>query len=221
LTALVTDLASSDGRIISPFQNYYLLRALARLGRAEVGLRVIRDYWGAMIDAGATTFWEVFDPRWVTSPSGIAEPPSPVGNTHRNLATDDYGGYRISLCHGWAAGPTAWLSNEVLGVRPTLPGFAALEVTPALGHLAWAEGSVPTPAGIVRVRHEQSVDGWLTRLSLPNIVPAIVRIPWVGAEPPVITVNGRETGNARWIDGASLVTIEGAGDWEIVARERA
>lgn len=29
-----------------------------------------------------------------------------------------YVGLRHSFCHGWASGPTAWLSRHVLGIEP-------------------------------------------------------------------------------------------------------
>ena len=40
---------------------YYVLKAKAKLGEYQDSLDIIRKYWGAMLDAGATTFWEDFD----------------------------------------------------------------------------------------------------------------------------------------------------------------
>ncbi len=59
-----------------------------------------------------------------------------------------YGG---TVSHGWSATPTRDLMQRVLGVEPAEPGFAVARVEPALGDLEWAEGSVPTPAGLVHV----------------------------------------------------------------------
>jgi hypothetical protein len=47
----------------------------------------------------------------------------------------------------------------VLGIEPAAPGFAKVRITPHLGSLAWAEGSYPTPRGVIRVRHEKQADG--------------------------------------------------------------
>jgi hypothetical protein len=64
------------GKIIeaSPFFYAYVLQALAQCGlRAEV-VELIGEKWGAMIDAGATTFWEGWDGSgsrchaWAASP---------------------------------------------------------------------------------------------------------------------------------------------------------
>jgi len=59
-----------------------------------------------------------------------------------------YGG---TVSHGWSATPTRDLMQRVLGVVPAEPGFAVARVEPALGSLEWAEGSVPTPAGLLHV----------------------------------------------------------------------
>ncbi len=45
----------------STFYGYYMLEAMATAGNYQGALDVIREYWGAMIDLGATSFWEDFD----------------------------------------------------------------------------------------------------------------------------------------------------------------
>ncbi|MFF0342815.1 alpha-L-rhamnosidase C-terminal domain-containing protein [Kribbella sp. NPDC004875] len=57
-----------------------------------------------------------------------------------------------SDCHAWGAHPLYHYVATLLGVRPTAPGMTAVTVTPQLGGLEWAEGSVPTPHGPVTVR---------------------------------------------------------------------
>jgi hypothetical protein len=39
-----------------------------------------------------------------------------------------------------------------LGVTPAEPGYTVARVAPRLGRLAWAEGRVPTPHGLIAVR---------------------------------------------------------------------
>ncbi len=68
-------------------------------------------------------------------------------------------GFRHSLCHGWASGPTAFMIRNVLGFRILEPGCRKLEIKPDLGDLEWAEGTFPTPLGAVRVRHDRNADG--------------------------------------------------------------
>jgi alpha-L-rhamnosidase len=63
------------------------------------------------------------------------------------------------LCHGWAAGPTAWMSEHILGIKIVEPGCKVVRIEPNLGDLKWAEGAYPTPHGIIKVRHEKGPDG--------------------------------------------------------------
>ena len=58
---------------------------------------------------------------------------------------------RFSLCHGWSAAPAMILPAHVLGVRPTLPGFAEFEIRPHVAGLEWARGVIPSPRGDIHV----------------------------------------------------------------------
>ena len=58
-----------------------------------------------------------------------------------------------------ASGPTAWLSEYVLGVRILEPGCRAVRIEPRLGNLAYAEGTFPTLWGPIRIRHSRRADG--------------------------------------------------------------
>lgn len=49
-------------------------------------------------------------------------------------------------------GVVPFLSEYVLGVRFAAAGCRKVEIRPDLGDLAWAEGSVPTPQGVLNVR---------------------------------------------------------------------
>jgi alpha-L-rhamnosidase len=133
---------------VSTFYGYYVLNALGHAGETIAALDLIRTYWGAMLDRGATTFWEDFDLAWLKGSGRIDELPRPgQKDLHGDYGAYCYEGFRHSLCHGWASGPTAWLSEYVLGVRPLAPGCARVQLAPQLGDLKWAEGSYPTPHG--------------------------------------------------------------------------
>ena len=45
------------------FMGYYLLEALARSGHYAEAMQLMSEYWGRMLDLGATTFWEDFNYR--------------------------------------------------------------------------------------------------------------------------------------------------------------
>lgn len=143
-------------RGISTFYGYYVLQARALAGGHAGCIDVIRTYWGKMLDLGATTFWEDFNLEWTDGAAGITElVPEGMKDIHADFGDYCYKGLRHSLCHGWAAGPTAWLSEHVLGFQPLEPGCGRLRVAPNLAGLAYARGTFPTPHGPVTVEHRQ------------------------------------------------------------------
>ncbi len=107
----------------SPFFMFFLLEALVDEGQFGEMIDTIREYWGVQIEAGATTFWEMY-----------------YRDAERKAR---------SHCHGWSAAPTYFLSTYVLGIQPMTPGFAKLRIAPQPGDLKWAHGVVPTPHGDV------------------------------------------------------------------------
>jgi hypothetical protein len=145
---------------LSTFYGFYVLQALAKSGDTDTALDFISTYWGAMLDYGATTFWEDFDLAWTNNATRIDElAPPGKKDLHGDCGAYCYEGFRHSFCHGWASGPTAWLSQHVLGVQPLEPGCRRVLVDPKLGRLQWAEGAYPTPLGPIKVRHERRADG--------------------------------------------------------------
>ncbi len=145
---------------ISTFYGYYVLKARALAGDYTGAMEIIRDYWGAMLDLGATTFWEDFDLSWMENAGRIDEiTPEGKVDVHATYGEHCYIGLRHSLCHGWASGPTAWLSEYVLGVRVLEPGCSKVLISPNLGDLEWAEGTYPTPYGLIHVKHQRDKDG--------------------------------------------------------------
>ena len=153
-------LSVNGGHGFSTFYGYYMLRAMAAAGNYQGALDVIRQFWGAMLDLGATTFWEDFNLDWLPNAARIDElVPAGKKDIHGDYGAYCYKGFRHSLCHGWASGPTAWLSEYVLGVQVVKPGCREVRITPHLGDLQWAEGTFPTPYGIIKIRHEKLPDG--------------------------------------------------------------
>ena len=78
--------------VLTPYAYHHVIEALLHVGEQEKALEWMRTYWGGMIELGADTFWEAFDP---------ADPlASPYGNMQVN-----------SFCHAWSCTP-AWLLRE-------------------------------------------------------------------------------------------------------------
>lgn len=76
-----------------PYLWHHVVHAYLLAGDREAALRLIENYWGAMLDLGADTFWEVFDPA-----NHLA---SPYENPQLN-----------SYCHAWSCTPCWFLRQE-------------------------------------------------------------------------------------------------------------
>ena len=120
-------------QIKTPYFKFYELEVLCSIGKYEEVLKRIRDYWGGMIERGATTVWEEFNPE-ETGPEQYA------------MYGDVYG---KSLCHAWGASPIYLLGRYFLGVKPTKIGYETFEVKPQLEHFEQIEAKVPINGGCV------------------------------------------------------------------------
>lgn len=159
-TACRENLLIGGAKGFSTFYGYYMLQALAKGGFHQEAMEIISQFWGGMLDLGATTFWEDFNLDWTANAARIDEfTPEGKKDIHGDFGAYCYPGYRHSLCHGWASGPTAWISEHVLGIKVLEPGCRKIGITPHLGTLQWAEGTYPTPKGMLWVRHEKRPDG--------------------------------------------------------------
>lgn len=122
-------------KINTPYMRFYELEALCTLGEHNYVLQEIKNYWGGMLNAGATSFWEKYDP-------------SESGTQHYAMYGRPFG---KSLCHAWGASPIYLLGKYFLGVKPTSPGYEKYTIEPKLGGLEWIEGTVPTPNGDINL----------------------------------------------------------------------
>ena len=153
-------LSVGGAKNFSTFYGYYMLEAMAKAGNYQGAMDIISEYWGAMLDLGATTFWEDFNIDWMENAARIDElVPEGKVDVHSSYGGYCYVGFRHSFCHGWASGPTAWLSRYVLGVQVLEPGCRKVKIEPHLGNLNRVEGSFPTPYGVIRIKHVKQANG--------------------------------------------------------------
>jgi hypothetical protein len=125
-----------------------MIEAMSAAGERQRALDTVRDYWGAMLDVGATSFWEDFKLSWTNNCFRIDEMPvTGKKDVHGDYGEFCYPGFRHSLCHGWASGPASWCIKHILGLRPLDIGCRRIGVNPFLGDLKWAEGAMALPDG--------------------------------------------------------------------------
>jgi hypothetical protein len=128
----------------SAFALQLTIETLAKAGNRNEITRLIRKWWGLMLDHDATACWESF--------------PADVGLDWHSR----------SYCHGCSAAPVFALPSYILGVQPVEPGFRRFEINPWLGDLDWARGSVPTPYGEIRAEARKEGDGINLCFSVPD-----------------------------------------------------
>ena len=122
-------IAVGGAQNFSTFYGYYMLKAKAMASDYQGALNNIREYWGAMLNLGATTFWEDFNLEWIPNASRIDElVPAGKKDIHGDYGAFCYKKFRHSLCHGWASGPTPWLTEYVLGVQVIKPEIGRAHV---------------------------------------------------------------------------------------------
>ncbi|MBP3495575.1 MAG: alpha-rhamnosidase [Clostridia bacterium] len=123
-------------QITTPYFKFYELDAMCKIGDYEYMTKMLNSYWGAMLELGATTIWEEFDP-------------TKKGIEHYEM----YGGkYEKSLCHAWGASPIYLLGKYCLGVEPTGAGYSTYTVKPNLMCFNEIEGKVPLNNGEIYVK---------------------------------------------------------------------
>ena len=123
-------------QISTPYFKFYELEAMCTIGKLDYVFEQIKGYWGAMVEIGATTFWEEFTPNvdWKEQ----------LGMYDRK--------YGKSLCHAWGASPIYLIGRYFLGVKPTSAGYETFSVEPYLSNVEEVDAVVPVKGGSVSIR---------------------------------------------------------------------
>lgn len=73
--------------LVTPYAYHYYVQALINCGKLEEAREIINNYWGAMVDDKADTFYEMFDPN------------NPDFSAYGAKAVNSY-------CHAWSCTPS-------------------------------------------------------------------------------------------------------------------
>jgi hypothetical protein len=131
---------------------YYIHQALIQAGLGNDYLNWL-DIYKENLAQGMTTLAEISD----------------VNNTR-------------SDCHAWGAHPNIEFLRTVLGVDSGAPGFKTVKITPHLGTLTTASGSIPHPNGMIEVRYKKDKT-WTAEMTLPKNTTGV--LVWKGKEMPL------------------------------------
>ena len=64
-----------------------------------------------------------------------------------------------SDCHAWSSSPNVEFYRTILGIESMAPGFKEIRIAPALGALKNVSGSMPHPAGEIKVAYQIDASG--------------------------------------------------------------
>lgn len=83
---------ATEGRVMpgTPYATHYLVEAMLTCGMYKEAREYVEEYWGGMVDKGADTFWEAYDPE--------DDLYSPYGFVPLN-----------SACHAWSCSPVYFI----------------------------------------------------------------------------------------------------------------
>ncbi len=160
------------GGNVHPFAGGMEVAAHFAANDDDVALDEIRRTWGYMLNSPIgtkSTMWE-----GITAGGGLA-----------------YGGSFMSLAHGWSAGPTAWLTYDVLGLKP---GASAgrYDFVPHPGDLTTVEGRITLPQGAVNASWQHNADNgsYTAHLVSPTGSTGRIGVPKSGGSAVKVSING-------------------------------
>jgi hypothetical protein len=138
---------------LQPYFMSYVLGAEKELRKFDTGLELI-NRWHNGIDTSTFTLKENWQDK-----------------------TDL--GYAGDLSHAWGGSPLRYLSQNVLGISPGVPGFTNIAIHPYIGEkLSWAKGSVPVgEKGVVKVSWKKKAGGYYFEYTIPLNKTATFYIP--------------------------------------------
>ena len=195
-------------QLIGPFMGSYDLWARFQSGNTADAFQLLATEWGQMLTGDSqSTIWEY-------------------------LNSDGSVGSGTSMAHGWSTGPTSALSEYVLGIAPTAPGYQSWLIEPHPGTLAWTEGQAPTPYGplVVKWGQETNAQKFVMQVQAPNGTGGTIAIPTFGRQAVILVNNQLVWNNGQFhpipgITGASAdgqyIYLKGvaAGNYLIVSQQ--
>lgn len=176
------------------FTSYPEIVARFESGRAESAVDQIRRTYGWM---------DSHDPG-ITNWEGIG----PGGSLYEGAYT--------SMAHGWSTGVLPALTHQLLGARPTSPGYATWEVRPQPAGVSWAQGQLPTPHGPLQVSWETAHTAFDVTVHVPGGTHGALTFPMDAREVTVragrrVLWDGRRHSDRTVQVSDHQVTVSGLG----------
>lgn len=131
----------------SPYFILVVSRALIKLGRTQRALELIRERYGAMLDAGSSTTWE----GWTLF--------------HRH---NDGQIYFTSASHAWGASPIVFVFEGIFGMQALEPGFRRFSLNPDPCGIEDIHADLPVESGEIKMKLRRTTPlQWKLELEIP------------------------------------------------------
>ncbi len=127
-------------QITTPYMRFYEQVTLSKIASEQNIVAEIEKYWGGMLNEGATTFWEAYDPK-ETGKEKYAMYGRPYGK---------------SLCHAWGANPIYLIFNCILGIKPLCVGYELFICKPKLWMMPDFECVCPIGKGKLHIFYDKT-----------------------------------------------------------------
>lgn len=150
----VAGFIQTRGMACSVYGSQFLMDALYEANDAEYALRMLTKTddrsWYNMIRVGSTISLEAWDNKYKPN--------------------QDWN-------HAWGAAPANIIPRRLMGVEPLTPGFGTARIKPQLASLEWAEATIPTIRGAIRMEVENKADAYTLKVTIPANMDAEVYLP--------------------------------------------
>ena len=150
----VANFIVSRGMSCSVYGAQFLLNALYDAGKAEDALKLMTSEsdrsWINMMREGSTVSMEAW------------------GNKFK--PNQDWN-------HAWGAAPANIIPFQLMGIKPTEPGFSHAEIRPQIGSLRKAECKVPTRYGSINVLIQNNDKDFIMKIDAPEQIKYDVYLP--------------------------------------------
>ncbi len=201
----------------SPLYAGYVFDGLMEAGFTETALQMIRKRYAPMINATDNpTIWEGWFPFTGQQPFADNEASFRIRDQIRPF------GVR-SLVHTGGILTGFILTTQILGVKPTAPGFSGFTIYPHTGDLTSARGLVPTPKGDIKVDWKKDTGAFTIYAEIPAGTTAEVVLERKAQGNQTLRLDGKivklETGNMVKIDATHIRLQVGAGKHTIEWRD--
>lgn len=134
----------------SPYMEYYVLEALAKMGKYQEAVDRIKDRYEDMVSTDYSTLWEFWN------------------------------SWQGTMNHAWSGGPLVIMSKHIAGITPLEAGYEVVKIAPQYDMYDSLNCTVPSVKGLITIDYQKSNGNQMINLTLPSGTTAVLHVPQSG-----------------------------------------